>query len=174
MDKRRLLQIFILIWGGVLLCYLYYYTCCTVSVTIDGKIHINRQEVPDDTLDCDSVTQTPSAMSEALDTHNKTMPPQTHYDRVSYAVSLHYMDQITCGARRMRSLQCWAKQLSRSLRVVQPSINGSYFGPPEKNLVDGIRRFSDIFDIDWWNNHGITKAGYLPMATWEEFFLKAP
>ena len=171
MDKRRLLQIFVLIWSGVLLCYLYYYTCCTVSVTINGKIHINRQEVPDDTLDCDSVT---SAVSEALDTHNKTMPPQTHYDRVSYAVSLRYMDQITCGARRVRSLQCWAKQLSRSLRVVQPSINGSYFGPPEKSLVDGIRRFSDIFDIDWWNNHGITKAGYLPMATWEELFLKAP
>ena len=78
------------------------------------------------------------------------------------------MDQITCGTRRMRSLQCWAKQLSRSLRVVQPS------GSPEKSLVDGIRCFSDILDIDCWNNHGITKAGYLPMATWEELFLKAP
>ena len=169
MDKRRSLQIFLVIWSGTILCYLYYYTCCNVSVTINGKIHINRQELSEDTLDCNLVTQIQS--SESHQQINKTLLQQS---QVSYALSLHYMDQITCGARRVRSLQCWAKQLTRSLRVVQPSINSSYFGPPLKSPMDGLRRFSDVFDIDWWNHHGAVQAEYLPMATWEELFFKAP
>ena len=96
------------------------------------------------------------------------------YSKQSFTLSLHYMDQVTWGAKRVRSLQCWAAQLERVMRVVEPSMNNTYLGAPTQRPVDGILKFSDVFDIQWWNHYGEEQAGFLPLVRWEEFFLHAP
>ena len=173
MDKRASLLILVIVWTGMLLYY------CTVTVN-DRSCH--EAIVHGDNLDSSKHLVSRISLLESLDQqHDNNESMLQQYNRnenqngqISYALSLRYMDQITCGARRVRSLQCWAKQLTRIMRVVQPSVNGSYFGPPLKNPVAGIQRFGDIFDIDWWNYQGTELAKYLPMATWEELFIKAP
>ena len=99
---------------------------------------------------------------------------KAHYRNASFALSLHFMDQITCAARRVRSLQCWAAQLNRNIQVVEPTINGSYLGPPLKKPIDGIVEFRHIFDIEWWNFQGTDKGKYLPLVRSDDFFLYAP
>ena len=96
------------------------------------------------------------------------------YSEQSFTLSLQYMDQATWGAKRVRSLQCWAAQLKRIMRVVEPSMNNTYLGAPVRKPVDGILKFRDVFDIQWWNHYGEEQAGFLPLVSWEEFFLHAP
>ena len=60
----------------------------------------------------------------------------------------------------MRSLQCWAAQLKMVMRVVEPSMNNTYLGAPVRKPVDGILKFSDVFDIQWWNYYGSEAALY--------------
>lgn len=93
--------------------------------------------------------------------------------QASVSLSLHYMDQASWGARRLRSLQCWASQLDRTMRVVEPSMNNTYFGAPVMNPVDGITKFRDVFDIDVWNQFG-TQGGYDSLVGWDEFSKGAP
>lgn len=95
-------------------------------------------------------------------------------EKVSFALSLHFMDQITCAARRVRSLQCWAAQSKRVIQVVEPTINGSYLGPPMRKPVKGIEQFRNMFDINWWNTFGSIKAKYLPLVASDDFFRHAP
>ena len=112
----------------------------------------------------------------------RVQPEKNHYNstshsqyrKQSFTLSIRYMDQATWGARRVRSLQCWAAQLDRIMRVVEPSMNNTYLGAPVRKPVDGILKFSDVFDIDWWNQFGEEQAGFLPLVSWEEFFLHAP
>ena len=93
--------------------------------------------------------------------------------KASVSLSLHYMDQITWGARRLRSLQCWAAQLDRTMRVVEPSMNNTYFGAPLITPVDEITKFRDIFDIEVWNQYG-KQEGYDSLVSWSEFSVNAP
>ena len=94
----------------------------------------------------------------------------------SYVLSFSYMDQITWGSRRVRSLQCWATKLNRSMRVVEPFVTGSYLGIPlvNDNSNSEVLKFSDIFDLDWWNTLGTEDQGFVPLATWNEFLKNAP
>ena len=92
----------------------------------------------------------------------------------SYVLSFSYMDQITWGARRVRSLQCWATELNRNMRVVEPFVTGSYLGIPLNNSNSEVLRFSDIFDFDWWNTLGTEDQGFAPLVTWNEFLENAP
>lgn len=96
------------------------------------------------------------------------------YRQTSFALALHYMDQVTWGARRVRSLQCWAAQLNRTMRVVEPSMNATYFGAPLDRNVGEILKFSTFIDIDVWNRYGMRRLEYLPLANWDDFFLYAP
>ena len=97
------------------------------------------------------------------------------YRYTSFAIALNYMDQVTWGARRVRSLQCWAAQLNRTMQVVEPSMNATYFGAPVDNsTVGGALKFSTFFDINLWNRYGMEKVGYLPLVSWDDFFLYAP
>lgn len=96
------------------------------------------------------------------------------YREESFTLSIRYMDQATWGARRLRSLQCWASQLDRAMRVVEPSINNTYLQAPVRKPVDGVLRFGDVFDINWWNQYGLVEAGFQSLVSWDEFFLYAP
>ena len=96
------------------------------------------------------------------------------YRQTSFAISLHYMDQVTWGARRLRSLQCWAAQLNRTMQVLEPSMNATYLGAPVDKPVDKIWKFSNFFDINLWNRYASDKLGYPPLMNWDDFFLYAP
>ena len=91
---------------------------------------------------------------------------------ISVSLSLQYMDQASWGARRLRSLQCWAAQLNRTMRVVEPSMNSSYFGAPLMIPANGINKFRDIFDIYVWNKYG-EQEGFDPLLSWDEFITSA-
>ena len=93
--------------------------------------------------------------------------------RSSYVLALSYMDQITWASRRVRSLQCWATGLERNIRVVEPFVVGSQLGVPHSQSNGENIRFSDIFDLEWWNIHG-ESVGFLAMVTWKEFFHYTP
>ena len=90
-----------------------------------------------------------------------------------YVLAFSYMDQMTWGARRVRGLQCWACGLQqRVVRVVEPFVrNGSFLGLPPNPSSGADPVFSDIVDLDWWNDHG---RSYGRMARWEEFLQHAP
>ena len=92
----------------------------------------------------------------------------------SYMLSFSYMDQITWGARRVRSLQCWATGLNRNMHVVEPFVTGSYLGMPPDESDSEMLRFGNIFDLNWWNTLGTDNQGFLPLVTWDEFLKSAP
>lgn len=92
----------------------------------------------------------------------------------SYLLSYSYMDQITWGSRRVRSLQCWATELNRNIRVVEPFVNGSYLSIPHNEFSAEVLRFGDIFDLNWWNTLGAVDQGFAPLVTWNEFLENAP
>ena len=105
--------------------------------------------------------------------HLMTDSSDRRNQKASFSLSLHYMDQITWGARRLRSLQCWAAQLDRTMRVVEPSVNNTYFGAPVITPVDEITKFRYIFDIEVWNQYG-KQEGYDSLVSWDEFSVNAP
>ena len=126
-------------------------------------------------LHCDKhVLNCPSLASEdnILDEQFVEDSSDRRDHKTSVSLSLHYMDQITWGARRLRSLQCWAAQLDRTMRVVEPSMNNTYFGAPVITPVDEIK-FRNIFDIEVWNQYG-EQEGYDSLVSWNEFRMEAP
>ena len=89
-----------------------------------------------------------------------------------YVLAFSYMDQATWGARRVRGLQCWTSGLQRDMRVVEPFVrNGSFLGLPPDPLSGANPKFSDIVDLDRWNDYG---KSYGKIARWEEFLQYAP
>ena len=151
----------------------------TSTSKLDDQIRKLRQYSKEGKLHMRHGTHGPREESTAkLDIQHRKLQQHSETDvrsgKVSIALSLHFMDQITCAARRVRSLQCWASQSERVIQVVEPTINGSYLSPPLKKPIDGIVPFRNMFDIDWWNTRGSKEAEYLPLVASEDFFRHAP
>ena len=97
------------------------------------------------------------------------MPHEEHTD---YVLSLSYLDQITCAAMRVASLQCWADQ--HGMAVVEPFVNVSYLGMPPHNYSSPLT-FEDLFDVSRWNLEGQQIFGcFSPLVKWNDFIHNAP
>ena len=90
-----------------------------------------------------------------------------------HILSLSFMDQMTWASRRLKSLQCWAREWRPlyDVRVVEPFvIKGAHLGVP----IDEVNRtlkFRDIFDIRSWSEDHLL---YPELMTWEYFLDSAP
>ena len=96
-----------------------------------------------------------------------------------YALSLSYMDQISCAAARVKSLQCWAttwKPLYKHVGVVEPFVTGgARLGVPLDAGQSQALRFSDLFDVDTWDSEGNYKGIKYPrLVSWSDFLNYAP
>ena len=97
----------------------------------------------------------------------------------SYLFALSYYDQLTWGAIRLRSLQCWAKHSNGSMisaRIVAPFVTNSHFRIPTvvsgESLNDTLS-FGNLFNLDVWNELG-GEFGFPPVVNWSHFLQHAP
>ena len=97
----------------------------------------------------------------------------------SYLLALSYYDQLTWGAIRLRSLQCWAKRSKwymKSARIVAPFVTNSHLTIPtvvsDASLEDTLS-FGNLFNLDVWNELG-GEFGFPPVVSWSHFLQHAP
>lgn len=98
--------------------------------------------------------------------------PTLKEKQIGYLLSVRYWEQLTSGSRNMLSLQCWGGRLGMS--VVEPFVRDTKLYSPSDNRVRQTSlRFSDIYDIDYWNELS-SKMKSLPLTPWEQFLSRAP
>ena len=96
-----------------------------------------------------------------------------------YLLELNSSDAMTGGAMNVMSIQCMASKLSPKLIVVEPfamnSIFGAFLEVENRESFDRENsvKFSDIYDIDAWNNAS-DHYHYNRLAPWESFIDDAP
>ena len=95
----------------------------------------------------------------------------------NYVIALSYYDQLTWGAIRLRSLQCWAKyskQYMADFRIVEPFVTGTHFNFPTTNgSLEGSPSFGNFFDLDVWNKFG-SELNFPSVVNWNDFLKHAP
>lgn len=92
--------------------------------------------------------------------------------RGGYVLSLGYYDQVTCAAKRMATLQCWANHSDMS--VVEPFVHTTYLeAHPKEPQVSSNVRFQNLFNITAWNAR-CREASFSELVSWESFIEKAP
>ena len=101
---------------------------------------------------------------------NRTAFVNNHW-ATGYVIAGSFVEQQTRGASNLATLQCWAKTIP--MYVVEPFMRNSRLLTPMSGAENELLRFSDVFDADNWN--AVTNSrGYAPLASWEQFLLKAP
>ena len=101
--------------------------------------------------------------------------PQYLNDRGNHSgyVVVHYChEQQTSALKSLFSLQCWAAQLN--MPVVEPFVIKSTFQTPLENDVRDLLRFSDLYDMEQWNEAFVKPDSFLPFASWEDFVRNSP
>ena len=80
-------------------------------------------------------------------------------------------EQQTAGARNLWGLQLWANKVG--MKVVEPFVSNNFmsFEPIIKNVLNPMR-FSDLYDIEYWNMQCISR-GCAELVPWEEFLTMA-
>ena len=88
-----------------------------------------------------------------------------------YIIPFKVYEQQTAGARNLWGLQLWANKVE--MKVVEPFISNQSlsFVPITKNVLNPMR-FSDLFDIEYWNKQCISR-GCAELVPWEEFLKMA-
>ena len=94
-----------------------------------------------------------------------------------YVLATHYSDQLTSGGWNVVSLQCWARAISKHLKVVEPFVVGSIFG---LNLSGGEPmdmkqevRIRDIYSMENWEEQ-LKGDHFSSFENWETFLKSAP
>ena len=96
----------------------------------------------------------------------------THSQSKGYIIPYKLYEQQTSAARNLWGLQLWANSVD--MKVVEPFISGH--GMSFELLVKGTSnplRFSDIFDLNFWNSH-TTMKDCAPLVDWQEFLQNSP
>lgn len=127
----------------------------------DGRNDLNAEKLV-------GVSKT-GALTEAS---AKPVTPLALPSSTGYVFSVVYWEQMASGACNIMSLQCWAGKLNPPMFVLQPF----YWDGWPRSLPIFMRNvitFSDIFDINRWNNVS-SSAHYAPLVNSKEYKLNAP
>ena len=95
--------------------------------------------------------------------------------KFGFLVALEYYEQQTEANKNFLQLQCLAH--SYGMRVVEPFIHLSFLSFPFSEMIaDGKipLQYSDLINMESWNNQIIERYGYASVARWEEFLEDAP
>ena len=116
---------------------------------------------------------------EYLDPSSKA---QEHYESLNifsqpsrnlqgYIISYNVYEQQTAAARNLWGLQLWANTVG--MKVVEPFVNNKSmtFAPITKHISNHMR-FSDLYDIEYWNKQCMSKGG-AELVPWKEFLSMA-
>jgi hypothetical protein len=93
--------------------------------------------------------------------------------KLGFLLALKYYEQQTQATKNFLQLQCLASNYS--MQVVEPFVTKSMFSfpvslpPPDQTL-----KFGDLIDMELWNQNTVTRYGYPPVASWENFLNNAP
>ena len=88
-----------------------------------------------------------------------------------YVFSVTYWEQLASGTCNIMSLQCWAGKLTPPMLVLQPFYWDGW--PRSLPYMLNVVTFSDVFDIDRWNN--VSSADhYAPLTSWKQYKHNAP
>ena len=88
-----------------------------------------------------------------------------------YVFSVTYWEQMASGLCSVMSLQCWAGKLTPPMLVLKPFYLDGW--PKSLPYMYNVVTFSDVFDIDRWNN--VSSADhYAPLTSWEQYKHNAP
>ena len=88
-----------------------------------------------------------------------------------YIIPYNLYEQQTAAARNLWGLQLWANTVG--MKVVEPFINNKSmsFEPITKNISNPMR-FSDLYDIEYWNKQCMSR-GCAELVPWKEFLSRA-
>ena len=111
-----------------------------------------------------------------------TSKAQEHYESMNtfsqpsrksqgYIIPYNVYEQQTAAARNLWGLQLWANTVG--MKVVEPFFNNKSltFGPIAKHISNPIR-FSDLYDMEYWNKQCMSK-GCAELVPWKEFLSMA-
>ena len=90
-----------------------------------------------------------------------------------YALATDYYQQQIGAAVNLYNLQTWAATVNPRMRVVEPFAARSKFIMPHDLSpvsVQATLRFSDYFDINYWNQNSDLDA----LVPWEQFIISKP
>ena len=104
--------------------------------------------------------------------HNNTSTPKAT-NQLGYVLSLGYGGQQGRGCAVVLSLQCWLKSFNLPMMIVEPMIQHSKF-VANGNRKSGVRPFSEIFDIKYFNSLTTGETGYAKLSKWEDFLQYSP
>ncbi len=108
-----------------------------------------------------------------FDNHSVHNSRLSNNSAVGYWIARAYGGQMTRAIRNMMQLQCLARALSESLRVVEPFARGSDLLHSPSVWGGHSARFSNYYNLSYYNHMSKTEEG-APLVTWEEFFDLAP
>ena len=110
------------------------------------------------------------------------VPNLEHYESINifsqpsrnlqgYVIPYNVYEQQTAGARNLWGLQLWANTVG--MKVVEPFINNKTmtFQPIIKR-ISNCMRFSDFYDMEYWNKQCMSKGG-AELVPWKEFLSMA-
>lgn len=90
---------------------------------------------------------------------------------IGYVFSVTYWEQLASGSCNIMSLQCWAGKLTPPMLVLQPFYWDGW--PRSLPYMINVVTFSDVFDIDRWNNVSLADH-YAPLTNWKQYRQHAP
>ena len=88
-----------------------------------------------------------------------------------YIISYNVYEQQTAAARNLWGLQLWANTVG--MKVVEPFFSNKSltFAPITKHILNPMR-FSDLYDMEYWNKQCMSKGG-AELVPWKEFLSMA-
>lgn len=133
----------------------------------EEKILLNHSKLKRDLISSCSTCST--RVINGVPTENKRTTARNH----GYIAALNYVGQQGSGAQVLLSLQCMVSSFDLPMFVPEPIFTDTKFCTFAPNETKETIRFSDVFDIDNFND--VSKAlGYPLLATREEFRSLAP
>ena len=99
----------------------------------------------------------------------------------TFIITHSFGGQLTRALKNMMVQQCWAKGLATgAATIVEPFSSKSLllhtpamWDSVEKGQVHNFARFSDYFDLKFYNHVSMERGG-VPLIMWEEFLSQAP
>lgn len=91
-----------------------------------------------------------------------------------YLVNLKYDGQQGSAEHALVLQQCWLGAFNLTINIVEPFLRQTvYQGYPPPQLDGPVLVFSDLHDLDHYNNVSQSR-GFAPVATWEDFIENSP
>ena len=129
------------------------------------------------TLDHHSTKHVPLIISDSSNLPSKQVDLSLHDSRnpaplkSGYIMSTSYSGWTGGGTGALLQLQCYMKLHALPMQVVEPAVVDSKFGVV---LNETALRFSDLFDINQYNQLLLQDGKHVPLSPWNDFLQTAP